>query len=114
MNKLIELKERIKNKIITNKRKVETFLLTFFLVSAPTICAYAVVDGEAIKNKLLTNFIGPILFVMVAFALMKEVSKRNTAGIIISALVGAFVYIFVYYPSALATLAKTIKDILGL
>lgn len=114
MTKFKELKEKLKNKIMVNKKKVETFVLTFLLVSAPSISAYADINGNTIKNKLLNNFIGPILFVVVGIALVKEVTKKNTAGIIMSVLVGGIVWIFVYQPNALTVVGNTIKSILGL
>lgn len=114
MKKLREVKKRIKNKIMVNKKKVEAFVLTFLLVSAPTISAHADINPNAIKNNLLTNFIGPILFVLVGIALVKELAKKNTAGAIVSILVGGLVWVFVYQPNALTVVGNTIKNILGL
>lgn len=108
------LKERIKNKIITNKKKVETFLLAFFLVNIPTISAYATIDGKDIQNKVLNNYIGPMLFIVVGIGLLREIVKKNTAGIIISVCVAGLVWIFVYQPNALTVVGNTIKSILGL
>lgn len=114
MIKFKELKEKLKNNIMVNKKKVEAFVLTFLLVSAPTISAYADINGNTIKNNMLNNFIGPILFVLVGIALLKEITKKNIAGIIVSILVGGLVWIFVYQPNALTVVGNTIRGILGL
>lgn len=114
MTKFKELKEKLKNKIMVNKKKVEAFALTFLLVSAPTISAHADINGNTIKNNMLNNFIGPILFVLVGIALLKEITKKNTAGIIMSIIVGGLVWIFIYQPNALTVVGNTIKGILGL
>ncbi|WWU66723.1 TcpD family membrane protein (plasmid) [Clostridium baratii] len=114
ITKLNGLKERIKNKVIENKKKVERFIFTFMIVSAPMISAYADINPNTIKNNFINNFLKPIFIVAFLALLIKEYISKNTARLVISTIVGGFVAIFLYFPNAVEVIMNTLKNLFGL
>lgn len=114
ITKLNGLKERIKNKVIENKKKVERFIFTFLIVSAPMISAYADINANTIKNNFINNFLKPIFIVVFLVLMFKEYISKNTARLVITTLVGGFVAVFLYFPNAIEVIMTTLKNLFGL
>lgn len=108
------LKEKFINFIRKNKMKVEVIFLALAMTFATAIPAAADINGNTIKNNLLTNFLGPIFIVILVFILIKEFLARNTAKIVITVLIAAFIAIFIYFPDGIKIFMNTIKSILGI
>lgn len=114
MKNLKNLKEKVSNFIRENKKKLEIVALAISMTFATTIPAAADINGNTIKNNLLTNFLGPIFIVILVFILIKEFMARNTAKIVITVLIGGFIAIFIYFPDGIKIFMNTIKSILGI
>lgn len=109
-----KLKEKVSKFIGENKKKLEIAALTVSMTFATTIPAAADINGNTIKNNLLTNFLGPIFIVVLVFLLIKEFIAKNTAKIVITVLIGGFIAIFIYYPDGIKIFMNTIRSILGI
>lgn len=109
-----KLKEKVSKFIGENKKKLEIAALTVSMTFATTMPAVADINGNTIKNNLLTNFLGPIFIVVLVFLLIKEFIAKNTAKIVITVLIGGFIAIFIYFPDAIRAVMNTMRAILGI
>lgn len=108
------LKENIVNKVVQYKARLEVFFVTLLAMFGTSTYAYADISGEAIKNNVINNYLVPFCIVIICFLLLKEVLKKNVAGIVIWLTVGGFVLLIVSSPDLIKIFGNAIKMILGI
>ena len=60
--------------------------------------AYANISRENMKNNIINGYLVPFCVVIICFLLLKEVLKKNVAGVVIWLTVGGFVLLVVSNP----------------
>lgn len=108
------LKENIVNKAVQYKARLEVFFVTLLALFGTSTYAYADISGESIKNNVINNYLVPFCVVIICFLLIKEVLKKNVAGVVIWLTVGGFVLLIVSTPDTIKTFGNAIKMILGI
>lgn len=108
------LKENIVNKAVQYKARLEVFFVTLLALFGTSTYAYADISGEAIKNNVINNYLVPFCVVIICFLLIKEVLKKNVAGIVIWLTVGGFVLLIVSSPDIIKIFGNAIKTIFGI
>ncbi|MDU7067192.1 MAG: conjugal transfer membrane protein TcpD [Clostridium perfringens] len=114
MKRLKDVKENIVNKAVQYKARLEVFLLTLLALFGTSTYAYADISGEAIKNNVINNYLVPFCVIIICFLLIKEVVKKNVAGIVIWLTVGGFVLLIVSSPDIIKIFGNAIKTIFGI
>ncbi|XZM35115.1 conjugal transfer membrane protein TcpD (plasmid) [Clostridium perfringens] len=114
MKRLKDVKENIVNKAVQYKARLEVFFVTLLALFGTSTHAYANMDGENIKNNIINGYLVPFCVVIICFLLIKEVIKKNVAGIVIWLTVGGFVLLIVSSPDTIKIFGNAIKMILGI
>lgn len=114
MKRLKDVKENIVNKAVQYKARLEVFFVTLLALFGTSTYAYADISGEAIKNNVINNYLVPFCVVIICFLLIKEVIKKNVAGIVIWLTVGGFVLLIVSSPDTIKIFGNAIKTIFGI
>lgn len=114
MKKLKYVKENIVNKAVQYKARLEVFIVTLLALFGTSTYAYADISGESIKNNVINNYLVPFCVVIICFLLIKEVLKKNVAGIVIWLTVGGFVLLIVSSPDLIKIFGNAIKTIFGI
>lgn len=114
MKKLKDVKENIVNKAVQYKAKLEVFFVTLLALFGTSTYAYADISGETMKNNVINNYLVPFCVVVICFLLIKEVIKKNVAGIVIWLTVGGFVLLVVSSPDIIKIFGNAIKAIFGI
>lgn len=114
MKRLKDLKENIVNKAVQYKARLEVFFVTLLALFGTSTYAYADISGEAIKNNVINNYLVPFCVVIICFLLIKEVLKKNVAGIVIWLTVGGFVLLIVSSPDLIKIFGNAIRTIFGI
>lgn len=108
------LKENIVNKAVQYKARLEVFFVTLLALLGTSTYAYANINGEEMKNNIINGYLVPFCVVVICFLLIKEVVKKNVAGIVIWLTVGGFVLLIVSSPDLIKIFGNAIKKILGI
>lgn len=114
MKRLKDVKENIVNKAVQYKARLEVFFVTLLALFGTSTYAYANMDGENIKNNIINGYLVPFCVVIICFLLIKEVLKKNVAGIVIWLTVGGFVLLVVSNPDIIKIFGNLIKKLLGI
>lgn len=114
MKKVENLKGRAKKFIKEKKGLVESCLLALGLWIAQATPVLADINGETIKNNLVTNFFQPIYIVIMGYLLLKEFARKSLGAIIITILIGGTIGIFIFAPEAINTIINTLKGVVGM
>ncbi len=114
MKRLKDVKENIVNKAVQYNARLEVFLVTLLALFGTSTYAYADISGEAIKNNVINNYLVPFCVIIICFLLIKEVLKKNVAGIVIWLTVGGFVLLIVSSPDMIEIFGNAIKTIFGI
>ncbi len=114
MKRLKDVKENIVNKAVQYKARLEVFFVTLLALFGTSTYAYADISGEAIKNNVINNYLVPFCVVIICFLLIKEVLKKNVAGIVIWLAVGGFVLLIVSSPDLIKIFGNAIRTIFGI
>ncbi|MBO3304674.1 TcpD [Clostridium perfringens] len=114
MKRLKNLKENIVNKAVQYKMRLEVFFITLLALFGTSTYAYADISGETMKNNVINNYLVPFCVVVICFILLKEVLKKNVAGIVIWLTVGGFVLLVVSTPDIIKTFGEAIKKLFGI
>lgn len=114
MNKIKGFTKMAKRVIKEKKVLVETFILTAALLLTQVTPAFADISGNTIKNNLVNNYFQPIYIVIMVFLLMKELFKRSIGSLIIIALIGGIIGIFVFSPETITVIINTVKGVVGM
>lgn len=108
MKRLKDVKENIVNKAVQYKARLEVFFVTLLALFGTSTYAYADISGESIKNNVINNYLVPFCVVIICFLLIKEVLKKNVAGIVIQLTVGRFVLLIVSSPNIIKSFENKI------
>lgn len=114
MENLKNVKEKVVNKVIQYKARFEVFLITLLALFGTSTCAYASINGENIKNNVINNFLIPFCLIIICALFIKELMKKNIAGLVILGLIGGAVLVILYKPDIIKLLGDTVMSILGI
>lgn len=114
MKRLKDVKENIVNKAVQYKARLEVFFVTLLALFGTSTYAYANISGENMKNNIINGYLVPFCVVIICFLLLKEVLKKNVAGVVIWLTVGGFVLLVVSNPDIIKIFGNLIKGILGI
>ncbi|WP_283705051.1 conjugal transfer membrane protein TcpD [Clostridium perfringens] len=114
MKRLKDVKENIVNKAVQYKTRLEVFLVTLLALCGTSTYAYADISGETMKNNVINNYLVPFCIVVICVILLKEVLKKNVAGIVIWLTVGGFVLLVVSSPDIIKIFGEAIKNLFGI
>ncbi|HAT4340685.1 conjugal transfer membrane protein TcpD [Clostridium perfringens] len=114
MKRLKDVKENIVNKAVQYKTRLEVFFVTLLALFGTSTYAYADISGETMKNNVINNYLVPFCVVVICFILLKEVLKKNVAGIVIWLTVGGFVLLVVSSPDIIKIFGEAIKKLFGI
>ncbi|WP_133016455.1 TcpD family membrane protein [Clostridium cuniculi] len=104
----------MKNIIKKQIKKIEIAILTMSLLISQAIPAFAAIDGNTIQRNLINNVVLPLYTVLFVFILVKEFNKKNMAALLLTAVIGGIIGIFIYNPDAIKGVIDFMSSLIGI